>query len=51
MMKELNEIQCKGTLIAREGSFNSVKNALLNDPKYQKGGFWSFLGLMSFVLT
>ena len=50
-MIEINEFQRKGTLIAHEGSFNSVKNAFLNDPKCQKGGFWPFFGLRSFGLT
>ena len=36
---KLNEFQHYGTLIAHEGSFKSVRNAFLNDPKCQKGGF------------
>ena len=28
--------------IAHAGSFKSLKNAFLNDPKCQKGGFWPF---------
>ena len=37
--------------IAHAGSFKSHKNAFLNDPKSQKGGFWPFFGLRSFGLT
>ena len=40
-----------GADIAHAGSFKSLKNAFLNDPKCQKGGFWSFLGLRSFGST
>ena len=32
------------TLPGHEGSFKSLKNAFLNDPKCQKGGFWPFSG-------
>ena len=40
-----NKFQHLGTLIAYEGSYKRVKNALLNDPKCQKRGFLD-LGLM-----
>ena len=50
-MIELNEFQHLGTLVAHEELFKSVKNAFLNDPKCQKGGFWPFSGLRSFGLT
>ena len=50
-MIEINEFQHLGTLIAYEGSFKRVKNAFLNDPKCQKGGFYPFFGLKTFGLT
>ena len=40
-----------GYNIAHAGSFKSCKNAFLNDPKCQKGGFWPFFGLRSFGST
>ena len=51
MMIEMIELQRLETLIAHEGSFQSVKNAFLNDPKCQKGGFLPFFGLTSFGST
>ena len=44
-MGGLNELQRLETLIAHEGSFKSVKNVFLNDPKCQKGVFLD-LGLL-----
>ena len=45
MMIELNEFQRIGTVLSHEGSFKSLKNAFLNDPKCQKGCFLD-LGLL-----
>ena len=41
----LDSTRCRqqfGYNIAHAGSFKSCKNAFLNDPKCQKGGFWPF---------
>ena len=50
MMIELNEFQCLGTFVAHEGSFKSQKNAFLNDPKYQKGFFWTKVFWIDLIL-
>ena len=34
-------------LPGQAGSFRNQKNAFMNDPKSQKGGFWPFSGVQS----
>ena len=34
-------------LPGQAGSFRNLKNAFMNDPKSQKGGFWPFTGVQS----
>ena len=43
----LNVFQLSATLPGHEGSFKNYKNAVLNDPKRQKRGFWPFSGVWS----
>ena len=43
----LDILQHLSTLPCHEGSFKDHKNAFMNDPKSQKGGFWPFSGVQS----
>ena len=50
-MIELNVFEHLATLSGHGGSFKSHKNAFLNDPKSQNGGFWPFSGVWSVEST
>ena len=43
----VNVFQHLARLLGHEESFKNYKNAVLNDPKYQKRGFWQFSGVWS----
>ena len=43
----LNVYQLSAMLPGQAGSFRNQKNAFMNDPKSQKGGFWPFSGVQS----
>ena len=43
----LNVYQLLAMLPGQAGSFRNQKNAFMNDPKSQKGGFWPFSGVQS----
>ena len=43
----LNVYQFSAMLPGQAGSFRNQKNAFMNDPKSQKGGFWPFSGVQS----
>ena len=47
----LNVFQHSTTLPGHEGSFKNHWNAVLNDPKCQRRGFWPFSGCWSVGLT
>ena len=47
----LNVFQLSAASPSHEGSYKKYKNAFLNDPKSQKGGFWPFSRVWSVGLT
>ena len=43
----LNVYQLSAMLPGQAGSFRNQKNAFMNEPKSQNGGFWPFSGVQS----